>query len=461
MDARLFDLNIEEVLDNWEVSHAIREVISNALDEQVLSDTKDIEIYRDGSDWVIRDYGRGLEIAHFTLNENKEKLARESGVIGKFGVGLKDALATFHRRGVEVRITSHHGSYSLRETTKHSFEGITTLHVAYDETPRDMEGTEFRLTGVTDEQMDEAMSFFLKFNGEEPVDETRYGQILWPTKVGGRVYISGVFASEEPNFLFSYNVTDLTQAMKKRLNRERLNVGRTTYTDRVKAILKESTSPEVHEQLMDQVLERNRSQMKDEMQWIEIVQMALTLLHTNDDVLFVAEHELHTHPDVMDHARRDGLRLVIITNAEKRKLKEQAEAGGVQVRLLEDYIKEFNESFTYAFVEADELDPAERAVFDMTGRLLGLVGAAEKAPPVKISETLRLDRDDTEGVWDPDIASIVIKRGQLRLQRSYAATLLHEIGHALTGTVDATREFENVLTNYLGRTSEAALDASA
>jgi hypothetical protein len=373
-------------------------------------------------------------------------------------VGLKDALATFHRRGIELTITSRHGSYSLQETTKHSFEGITTLHVAYDETPQDIEGTEFRLTGVTDEQMDEAKSFFLKFNGEQPVDATRYGDILWPTKDGGRVYISGVFASEEPNFLFSYNVTNLTDAMKKRLNRERLNVGRTTYTDRVKAILKDSTSPEVHEQLMDQVLDRGRAQMKDEMQWLEIVQMALTLVHENDDVLFVAEHELHTHPDVMDHARRDGLKIVIITNAEKKKLKEQAEAGGVKVRLLEEYILEFNESFEYRFVDPLDLEDAERAVYELTSEVLALVGAEKKAPKVLISETMRLDRDDTDGVWDPDLGSIVIKRDQLRSTRAYAATLLHEIAHAMTGTIDATREFENVLTGYLGRTSTAALE---
>ncbi len=37
MTERMFDLNIEEVLEAWEVSHAIREVISNALDEQALS----------------------------------------------------------------------------------------------------------------------------------------------------------------------------------------------------------------------------------------------------------------------------------------------------------------------------------------------------------------------------------------------------------------------------------------
>ena len=42
-----FDLNIEKILEDWEVYHAIREVIANAIDEQLLTKTKDIQIYED------------------------------------------------------------------------------------------------------------------------------------------------------------------------------------------------------------------------------------------------------------------------------------------------------------------------------------------------------------------------------------------------------------------------------
>ncbi len=41
--SRKFDLNIEKILEGWEISHAIREVIANALDEQVLTKTKQVE----------------------------------------------------------------------------------------------------------------------------------------------------------------------------------------------------------------------------------------------------------------------------------------------------------------------------------------------------------------------------------------------------------------------------------
>ena len=47
MSSRAFDLNIEEVLENWEVEHALREVIANAFDEQFFSGTPEITITKD------------------------------------------------------------------------------------------------------------------------------------------------------------------------------------------------------------------------------------------------------------------------------------------------------------------------------------------------------------------------------------------------------------------------------
>jgi hypothetical protein len=39
-----FDLNIDNVLEHWTISFALREFIANAIDEQMLSNTGEIEI---------------------------------------------------------------------------------------------------------------------------------------------------------------------------------------------------------------------------------------------------------------------------------------------------------------------------------------------------------------------------------------------------------------------------------
>jgi hypothetical protein len=91
-------------------------------------------IYQDSNGkWYIKDFGRGLKYEHFTQNKNEEKLNSFHKVIGKFGVGLKDALATFNRRGVKVLIQSKHGDISIEKAVKSGFDDITTLHAIIEE----------------------------------------------------------------------------------------------------------------------------------------------------------------------------------------------------------------------------------------------------------------------------------------------------------------------------------------
>ena len=119
--SKLFDLNIEQVLENWSVSDALREIIANALDEQILSDTKPINIYKDNDIWHIRDYGRGIKYDHFTQKENDEKV-KSGKLIGKFGVGLKDALAVLFRHGCTVVIESQYNHVEIKMSQKIGFD---------------------------------------------------------------------------------------------------------------------------------------------------------------------------------------------------------------------------------------------------------------------------------------------------------------------------------------------------
>ena len=161
-EIRKFDLNIEDVLENWEVYHALREIIANALDEQILTKTKDIEITKKNHITKIKDFGRGLRYEHLTQNENQEKLNNSEIVIGKFGVGLKDALATLNRHGIDVIAKTKHGDITLEKTEKHGFDDIITLHAVISP-PSDPNflGTEFSLKGCDDKELSKAKNLFL------------------------------------------------------------------------------------------------------------------------------------------------------------------------------------------------------------------------------------------------------------------------------------------------------------
>lgn len=277
---RYFDLNIEKVLESWSNADAIREIIANALDEKQLTKTKDIEIFKDAeSRWHIVDFGRGLQSKHFTQNENPEK-QNAKNLIGKFGVGLKDALGVLFNNGIEVTIDSKFGHITLQMSQKEGFS-IKTLHAVFD-TPIDSNriGTEFVFEGLDDSDVEAAKRMFLVFNNEKLLETTRYGQVyLRLPKHLAYIYINGVRVAEEDNFLFSYNITELNAKIKKALNRERSNVGRTAYTDTVKKILLSSESEEVLKRLVKDLNNLLRGTAKDESSWVDVTSYATKILN--------------------------------------------------------------------------------------------------------------------------------------------------------------------------------------
>jgi len=461
---RNFDLNIEKILEGWEVRHAVREVIANALDEQILSNTQDISIATDASgNWHIRDFGRGLRYEYLTQNENPEKLNNAGKVIGKFGVGLKDALATLNRRKVGVVIRSAHCDISLIEAAKHSFDDVITLQAAVSPpTSPQMTGTDFELQGISSAEVKAAKDFFLKFSGEHVLDQTSYGQILEKSKGRpARVYVTGLLVAEEERFAFSYNITSLTAAMRRALNRERTNVGRTAYTDRVKAMLLASQSEQVAELLAADLSNIGAGTQHDEVVWTEVAVHACQILNVRKKVLFVTAEELEAARDAIDHARKDGYEVIAIPGNVRHALVGLKDLQGNPVRDLSVFQTEWSNSFEFKFVARDKLTAAERKIFDCWPQIAKLVGGLPvRVKEVKISETMRPEFDtgrECQGLWEPAKRRIVIKRSELAKIQSFAGTLLHEIAHAKSGFTDVSREFEAALTELIGILSAACL----
>jgi len=451
-----FDLNVEKILEDWEVHHAIREVIANALDEQVLTGTQDIQILEDRQGrWHIRDYGRGLRHEHLTLKENDEKLANPC-VIGKFGIGLKDALATFERKGVEVSIESRHDCITLGRSQKHGFEDIVTLH-AYVYPPRDQDfvGTEYILSSIRRDDIRKAKDLFLRFSGERVIETTRYGQVLGKREEGGRIYINGVEVAEEENFLFSYNITSLTKSIRSALNRERSNVGRSAYADRVKSILLACRTGEVAEHLVDDLTDYATGRTHDELKWIDIQEHALKTLNATEKVIFLTAEDLITAVDMVDEARRAGHKVVTIPENLKYRIQGSTDISGNPIRDIGRFHKEYQESFEFSFVEPFQLTRPEKRVFGVTRTAFALIGGRpDKVKQVAISETMRKEIGSfaqAAGLWEPWTGRIIIKRDQLRSIETYVGTLLHETAHAVSNASDMSRAFETQLSTLLGR----------
>ncbi len=446
--SKLFDLNIENVLEHWGPEDAVREIIANALDEQVLSRTEDIEIYGDHDEWHIRDFGRGIQYSHFTQKENDEKLSSPN-LIGKFGVGLKDALAVFHRRNIKVTIDSRYAHITLRMANKPGFN-VETLHAAFED-PIDplMEGTKVTLRGLNEETMEKAKAMFLKFNRPPLLEKTNYGEVYESKRNEAVVYINGVKVAEEPNFLFSYNITNINAKIKRALNRERSNVGRTAYSDTVKNILKRCESEEVLNALVDDLQNINRGTNRDESGWVDVASYAAETLEKTGNVVFMTSEQRNTRGNMqVEILNRSGKRLVTVNDKVFDKVHDS-------VTTYNNIFDEYQTNFQYRYVDLHSLSASEQAVFCTKECVIDFLNRHNYCTntPVRISETIRVDKhgETFNGVYDESEGAIIIRRSVLRSKEEFLGTLTHEFIHYAKGHEDLTREFENDLTDIIGK----------
>ncbi|MFQ5980191.1 MAG: ATP-binding protein [Candidatus Heimdallarchaeota archaeon] len=455
MTKRKFDLNIEKILEDWEIYHALREVIANAIDEQILTNTQDIKIFKDSEGkWHIRDFGRGLRYQHLTQKENEEKLSN-SQMIGKFGIGLKDALATFDRKGVRALIKSPHGDITLEKSQKHDFEDIVTLHAQVSPPSKtDLTGTEFIFEDVSEDDINNAKNLFLRFSRDALLEETKYGGVFAKPGGTGRIYINGVRVAEEEKFLFSYNITSLTQKIRKALNRERTNVGRSAYSDRVKSILLTCQTTKVAQELIGDLERYSAGTSHDELRWIDVQEHAVKILNAKESVVFLTPHEIETAPMMVDETRSAGYRIVTVPENLRDRIQGSTDISGNTIRDLSQFTKEYQESFEFQFVNYSDLSLKEQQIYAMTDRIFAAIGGKpHRIKEIKVSETMRKDFNtfqEVTGLWEPSERRIIINRSQLHDLKTYAGTLLHETCHAKSGAADVSRRFEHELTKLLG-----------
>lgn len=454
MSETLFDLNIDEFLLTWTAEDALRELIANAIDEQNLSSTPGITVAPDlDGGWHIRDFGRGLRPENFVQNETPEKRRNSDRMIGNFGVGLKDAIATLARLGVEVRIRSSWGSFRTTRAPKAGFDDIVTLHVRMEPGVEPVQGTDIELRNLEDAAMTTAMSWFLQFRPATVLEELKFGDILRPDEGGARVYVNGVFVAAEPDFLFSYNITRLLPSTRKGLNRDRRSITRDLYRERVVDLIEKAQSLEVLRELAKAVTDQRH---RGELAWKPVLLKAASSLQASQKVVFLTATEMEADPRHVSNMREAGFEPITISKERRQDIVGAKTPSGDQFRTLRIFVNEWEAAFVYKFVSEADLTLTERSVVAKAAAIASMVTPL-RVPPVVVSETLRPSNESVAGVWDPHLQRVIVKRSELKDAESFAATLLHELAHWDSGGTDISLEFEACLTKFLGRVAVVAL----
>jgi hypothetical protein len=142
------------------------------------------------------------------------------------------------------------------------------------------------------------------------------------------------------------------------------------------------------------------------------------------------------------------------------RLPKLRDLNGNPVLDLAGFVKTWNDSFQFEFVDPADLNAEEHEAWNLLPRLLVLAGDhAKRVGSVRVSKTMRLDEGqyETEGLWDSP--NIVVKRSVLDSPRHFASVLLHEIAHASSRADHGSPAFMGAIDDLAGFAAVAALGA--
>lgn len=231
-----------------------------------------------------------------------------------------------------------------------------------------------------------------EYSGDTELESTRYGAVLGREGASARIYVNGLRVAEEPDFRFSYNITSLTKGLRAALNRERSNVGRQAYSDRVKAILLGCSSSDVAGRLAADLASFASGTNHDETKWIDVSLHACKVLNAGEKVVFATATQIYTSAGLLTRAESDGYRIVVVPETVAERLPQLEDVEGNPLRDLGEYRDEWNRSFEYDFVPPDALTDSERTVFGLATPILALLRSeTSHVKDVVVSRTMRIN----------------------------------------------------------------------
>lgn len=458
-ELRYYDLNSgDENLSHWELKHALRELIANALDEQRETETDPIEVFWDEEGKLhIRDYGRGLQESHLVVGGARLK-EKNSNAIGHFDAGLKDALSVFYREKIKIEFRSRY-LYSQKLVWKSKGENTETIHVELKPIPdRSFVGTEFILEGIPVEAVDEAKSLFLAFQDRESVEIVKddsggvIGELYEAESGSAYLYVNGQQMSEAKDFLFSYNLLNVPKNVKSAPGRDRQLRTFDPYKKQIVKLLRHAKSTAVIDALVEE-LEQPRDQRHEELAWTEVRVIASENRQSQGaKLVYITRQEL-IELSASDRELADdfGYDFAEMTETELRALRK----SHPEAKTLEDLREEYSQSFQFLWISPEELSETERHNLTVATENAKRVLSAARLKhdiPILVSETVMdtVSSGDTNGVWRPEKRDIVIRRSVLRDLRLTYIVIFHELAHAQNSYSDNTRDFENDLGDVIG-----------
>ena len=442
----IFDLNIQNILNDWTVSDAIREIIANAIDEAILTNTNQPMISYDQNNkiLVISDFGRGISIEKFTQNENSEK-TNCNQMIGKFGIGLKDAIAVLFNNNKKIIFNSPYGSFKPILLNKVGInQEIQTIHITYNPIKKIEIGTTVIIENIDENEYLFAIDNFLIYSKRDLIFKCDNGEIF-NRNISSEIFLNGMKISNDGDFLFSYNITNPNAKLRSSINRERKMLSRDAYRNSIISLLQKTiinkANLEIGIWISNYIINNHNNTKNNEWSYIDIKKLVVS--HTTKKVLLGCKM-FKTNPAYETYAINDGYSIIWIGINDYNSFLDDSE---YKVYTLDYWGNKYVSDYKAVIIDINDLEEFEKSNWLWAKDKLELI--SQKWPEFKYVyskfKLLIIDKHPN-ALGITSMNKIEIVRMVLKNKRVLFNTLIHEYCHAISNSPDASIKFEATLT---------------
>lgn len=407
-----------EYVARWGLFEGVRELLQNARDAAVVNGAEmTIEHYPRTKRLVIRTVGASIDARALLMGYTTK--AGDARAAGQYGEGLKLALLALCREGHDVSIQSNGESWSPTIERSAAFGNERVLCI-YTRKISMRNEVLVEVDNVTAEEWADIKPRFLFVDkpAAEMVVETDNGKLLLEERYFGKIFCKGIFVQKLEDVTYGYDLESVD------VDRDRRMVDIHDARYEMSAVLGQAARK--HEAARAGLY----SNLKDGREDGSYVYALRDEVVADVLVRFRAEfgHDAFPCADEEECRRVRALGgVAVIVPAKLREVLQKVLGS------LYSHVAKLTK-LARTSVDPSMLTPEENAAFEYA--LECVAGAGHDISNISVVESA--EGDDTLGQCDLGTGDIVITRRALGSRMDALRTVIHELAHHITGSVDGS-----------------------
>jgi len=198
----------QNYVSDWTFCDAIRELIQNGTDQEILDNSNDFSINYDYKNEILRFTNSKSKLSINTLLLGKSSKSDNDDTVGQFGEGYKIAALVLNRLGKTFTVYNNEKNEVWKSSFKNSEkwrEKILSFYI--EKSPTKDKGLVIEIGNVSSRENNDLYDVWLGFYDFDESEriETTYGDILLSEDFKDRIFVNGLSINCTEEMKYGYN----------------------------------------------------------------------------------------------------------------------------------------------------------------------------------------------------------------------------------------------------------------